>query len=118
MKNSFFYYVSDQSYIICDIDSCSKSERTIDIPFFDLANNEPLLNKLQLYYIKGGYGRTYNYESRGKWFAGYLSDFSIFAEQRNKMYEKLKENPIIRILILDETLFASYVSVTNLPLNS
>ena len=102
MKNSFYYFVSNKSYIICDVDACSKSERTIDISFFDLANNDSLLKKLQLYYMNGGYGRTYNYESRGKWFARYLSDFSIFAERRDKMYAKLKENPIIRLLILDE----------------
>lgn len=113
MENSFFYFVSNESYVICDVDACSQSERTIDISFFDLANNDSLLKKLQLYYINGGYGRTYTYESRGEWFAAYLTSFSKLSEKRVEMYKKLKENPIIRLLILDETLFTSFVSVTN-----
>ncbi|HMW11086.1 MAG TPA: hypothetical protein PJ987_11650 [Bacteroidia bacterium] len=118
MENSFFYFVSNKSYVISDVDACSKSEKTIDISFFDLANNESLLNKLHLYYIHGCYGRTYTYESRSEWFAAYLTSFSKLSEKRVKMYKKLKENPIIRLLILDETLFKSVVSVTNLPDNS
>jgi len=102
---SFFYFVSNNKYLICDIDSCSKSERTIDILFFDLANNETLLNKLQLYYMNGGYGRTYNYESRGKWFAGYIGSFSKVSKHSDAVLEKLSTNPTIRILVLDENLW-------------
>lgn len=85
--------VSHGSYILCDVDACAKSKRTRDIPFFDLANDEYLLNKLELHYLVGNVGLEYNYESRGKWFAGYISSFSKATGNSNAILEKLKTNP-------------------------
>lgn len=102
MKN-FFYFVSSGKYTLCDVDACAKSERTIDINFFDLANNEALLRKLSLYYIQGNYGVTYTYKSRGEWFAGYIGSFTI---DKGERIDKLKGNPIIRIIVEDKELLS------------
>lgn len=103
-KQNFFYFISDGRYLISDLDFCSKSDRTFDIQFFDLANNAKLLNELCLYYIQGNYGVTYTHESRGKWFAGYISAFGDENKRRNK-YKKCIKNPMVRLLITDEELF-------------
>jgi hypothetical protein len=101
MKN-FFYFISEQKYLICDPEFCAKSERTFDMSFFDLANNEVLLNKLLLYYIEGNYGVKYTYKSRAEWFAGYISAFN--PDNKGEMYEKLLTNPTIRLMVEDEKL--------------
>ena len=100
MKN-FFYYISVNNFLICDVELCSESERTFDMPFFDLANNEALLNKLGLYYIQGNFGATFTYESRAKWFCGYLSAFST---NKDELYQKLITNPTVRLLITNDEL--------------
>lgn len=115
--NNFFYFSQINKYLICDVESCSKSERTFDMPFFALANNEKLLNKLALYFIQGNYGVRYTYESRAKWFCGYLSSLSL--DDDNKKYNKLITNPTVRLLIEDETLLKEVKDiVTILPINS
>ena len=49
--NSYFYFDSDERFLLCDTENCVKSDRTYDILVFDLANNEKLLDKLHLYYM-------------------------------------------------------------------
>jgi hypothetical protein len=100
MRN-FFYFISKQKYLICDPEFCAKSKRTFDMSFFDLANNEVLLNKLLLYYIEGNYGVKYTYKSRAEWFSGYINAFG----KTEGMHEKMLTNPTIRLLVEDEKLF-------------
>jgi hypothetical protein len=102
-KDTYFYFIMEDKYIICDLDHCTKSDRTFDISFYALANNEKLLDKLQLYYMQGNYGVRYMYESRAEWFCGYISCFTFKKDGR---YEKLLANPTIRLLIEDDELLA------------
>ena len=102
-KNNFFYFIKEGKYLICDLENCEKSKRTFDISIFDLANNEKLLNMLQLYYLEGNYETTY--ESRAKWFCGYLSSFNT--REKSKQYQKLITNPTVRILISDDSMLAT-----------
>lgn len=99
-KQNFFYFVSDKRYLISDIDFCAKSDRTFDLPFFDIANNAKLLNELRLYYIEGNYGVKYTYNSRGRWFSGYISSFC----HTEGMRKKCIKNPTVRLLVMDEEL--------------
>jgi hypothetical protein len=101
---AYFYLVSNENYILCDIDACENSDRCIDIKVFDIANNQKLCNKLQLHFIEGGIGRTHTYETRGEWFADYLNSFSTGSKDREAMRVKLKSNPVIRILVTNEKL--------------
>jgi hypothetical protein len=89
-------------FVLGDINSCSKSERTFDIPLFDLANNEKLLNKLHLYYMQGNYGARYTFESRAKWFCGYFD--SLLGDEEEIVYKKLLTNPVLRLLVTDAQL--------------
>lgn len=100
----FFYFIQQGKYFISDVDACNKSERTFDMKFYDLANNEPLLNKLGLYYIQGSFLNPFSYEKRAKWFLGYLSSFSL---NKDIYYEKLLKNPTVKILLEDEKLLES-----------
>ncbi len=97
----FFYFIN-KDYLICDIECSAQSKNTIDISFFSLANNEKLLDLLSLYYMQGNYGVKYTFESRAKWFAGYINSFTNL--NREKQYQKLCTNPTIRILFSNEKL--------------
>jgi len=108
-EKDFFYFISQGKFLICDLDCCAKSSRTIDMPFFELANNEKLLDKLHLYFMQGNYGVRYTYESRAKWFAGYLSAFG----NDNLQYEKSIKNPNVRLLIEDEKTLAEIKTLIN-----
>lgn len=103
-KNSI-YFISRDKYIIADVECCAKSERSFDMPFYDLANNAKLLNQLRLYYMQGNFGVRYTYESRAEWFCGYLAAFSMEDNERyDSHYNKLLTNPTIRLLITDDEL--------------
>ena len=101
MGGELFYFISKGNFSICDLECCHKSDRTFDMPFYALANNENLLNKLKLYYMQGNYGASYTYDSRAKWFCGYLS---AFCQNDNGQYNKSLANPTIRLLIEDDVL--------------
>ncbi len=98
---NFFYYIKKGHFAICDLAFCEESDRTFDLPLFDLANNAKLLNELGLFYIYGSYGIRYNYHSRGKWFCGYLA---AFHPEDKGQYGKSCTNPTIRLLIEDHAL--------------
>lgn len=114
-KKTFFYFISKGQYTICDVDFCSPSERTFDISFFDLANNEKLVNKLKLIYIHGIFLNIVTYESRAKFFSGYLSAFSNDREKEKAKYEKLITNPMVRVLVEDEELFNQIGKIIVIP---
>lgn len=109
----FFYFIKKGKYSICDFEYCAKSERTIDISFYDLANHEELLGKLNLYYMKGNYGIRYTYKTRAEWFAGYLAAF--YSSNRGQR-EKSLTNPTVRILIEDNKLLEQVKSIINKPI--
>lgn len=102
LKNHI-YFNTNGKFFICDLEICAKSDRTFDMPFYDLANNEKLLNELHLYYMLGNYGVRYTYDSRAKWFCGYLAAF--YPDDKGQ-YEKTLANPTIRLLIVDKMLLA------------
>lgn len=101
LTRDFFYFTSkEDDFIIGDLSQISASNRTFDVKFSDLANNEKLLNLLNLYYIQGNFGVTYTHQSRFEWFCGYISAF--VPSQSEEMREKLITDPVVRILILTE----------------
>lgn len=106
---NYFYYIDKDAFLICDPENCSESDRTFDINFFDIANNEGLCNLLHLYYMQGNYGARYTYESRAKWFCGYMSAFST--KDSDEKYNKLLTNPVVRVLITDKKLFFKLANI-------
>jgi hypothetical protein len=96
MRN-FFYFISEQKYLICDPELCAKSEHTFDMPFSDLANNKVLLGKLNLFYIEG-MANNHTMEH----FANYLSAF--YQDSIDDRREKMLTNPTIRLMVEDEKL--------------
>lgn len=102
MKN-YFYFIDHEKFLIADLNNCSQSDRTFDLSLFDIANNRKLLLKLKLWYLSDSFGATYTYDDRGEWFSCYLDGFDN--HKREGFYEKAKSNPIVRLLIMDETLF-------------
>ncbi len=107
-RSSFFYFTKKDKFAICDLEYCSKSENTFDMPFYALANNEKLLDKLLLYYMKGNFGVRYTYNSRAQWFCGYLA---AFYPDGKGQYEKSRTNPTIRLLIEDAVLLAEVKNI-------
>jgi hypothetical protein len=104
-NNEFFYFIHKDKYVLSDTTMCSKSERTIDLQFHDIANNESLLNLLNLWYLQGDYLTNYTPEYRSKWFCNYMSAFTNDRNESTARYEKLLTNPIVRLLVIDEELF-------------
>ena len=109
LSSCFKICLSITSFLIDTSNLNSSYNLHKSLSFFDLANNEKLLNKLQLYYIQGNYGTRYTYESRAKWFYGYLSSFSF---NRDK-YKNLLTNPEIRLLVEDKELLTEIKSILN-----
>ena len=99
-KKYFFYHFSDK-YVICDLEYCAKSDHSLDINVFDLANNKFLLNKLNLVYLNNTFLNKYTDDYRFDFFCMYLADF--FSPNLEGMREKLKSNPKVRILFKDGT---------------
>ncbi len=106
----YLYFVNRGKFTIADLEAISQSERTIDIDFNDLANIEPLLSKLNLYYMQGNYGVKYTYESRAQWFAGYICAFSS-DDEGNDIRIKLLTNPTVRILVEDKKLLVEIETI-------
>jgi hypothetical protein len=109
VNTSFYYYNVTGKYCICDLEFCSKSERTFDVHLFDIANNERLLNIFHLHYMHGTFGVSYNYTSRAKWFCGYLSSFKRGIDG-TLQYKKSLTNPIVRILIEDTSILGNVLN--------
>ena len=96
IEHNLFYFVSAGNYSICDLKACLSSDRTFDIKLFDLANNEQILEFLQLHYLQGNFGSSYNYIERAKFFCDYLSSFKQ-GKEAEIMYSKTTSNPTVRI---------------------
>lgn len=112
-NNYFHYFTSHGRYCISDLEYCRKSERTIDVNIFDIANNQKLLNILHLHYMEGNYGKSYTYQTRAEWFCGYLSSFKR-GDKEKLQYEKSLTNPIVRILIEDDSIMDSVLESLNI----
>lgn len=102
IKKNFFYFIKRGEFTICDLEYSSKGKNTFDIKLFDIANNEKLLDIFNLVYLRGNFGKTYDYQSRAEWFCCYLSAFKT-GEISDLQYEKSLTNPTVRILIEDES---------------
>lgn len=107
-KTNFFYFIKEGEWLLCDLEFCAKSENTIDITFFELANNEKLVQKLNLLYLKGSWGNRVTDKERPEFFAGYLQ---AFVPEDNGMREKLITNPTIRLLVTNPKLLAEIKNV-------
>lgn len=105
----FYFYVKGR-YCIYSLEF-PKSERTIDISFFDLANNEKLLNLLSLHYStsKNKVNDHHTYETRAEAFCSYLSN------NRTDLKQKILKNPTVRILIEDKELLDKIKKISLVP---
>lgn len=101
-KSNNYIYLVLENMIISDPDYMRESEGTFDISIFDLANNEPILDLINLSYMRGNYGVRYTYQTRAEWFCGYLSAYG--GKDKDGRYEKLLTNPVVRVLISNEEL--------------
>ncbi len=114
VEDTFYYFIREREFVISDLEGCAKSEKTFDLPLFEIANNEKLLDKLKLYYMTGNYAVSYNYDSRAKWFVGYLSAFKKQGERATGQYNKSLTNPVVRLLIEDKKLFEEISKIITL----
>ncbi len=101
MRRKYFFYHFSEKYDIVDIEYCNKSDCTLDINIFDLANNRFLLNKLNLIYVSNNFFSHYTDDDRFNFFCSYLTDF--FSTNIEGMRDKLKTNSKVRILFKDGT---------------
>lgn len=117
MKNieKSYFFISQGRFCLGGLDSIAKSKRVIEISFFDIANDMNLCSLLNLYYIMGNFGKRYTYQSRGEWFAGYISSF-VRGDKYDAFYNHLCKNPMVRLLIEDEEIKSEYKKKTSLDL--
>lgn len=95
--------------MICDIEKCKPSECTVDVLFFDLANNKQALRVLKLAYLSNLNGY---WAERERWFANYLLQFDAQRERIDRIAanEKLMRNPMLRILFFDKNNAISFAN--------
>lgn len=110
---SDFVYFGSPDFSITDFKNKMDSDRVIYMTLFDLANNAKLLSVLKLAYLAGNYGNYQTYESRGQWFAGYLSAFHR-GDRASDMREKMLGNPTIGLLVTDEDLLAKIKKINGI----
>jgi len=92
-----YFRISPNRYTIGGLDSMLRGERVFEISFFDIANSGRFVKAMNLVYLEGR-GMNYNYEQRGKSFAGYVGAFM----ENSKKTAHLRTNPKVLILIQDE----------------
>jgi len=94
-EDNYYYLIKEKKLIIADVGCYSKSDRTFDIRFNDLAINKRLQEVLFTYF-EGDY----------LFFAKKLSHFD------NKKSVKLAtKNPMLRILVQDPDLFVDVLEI-------
>jgi len=96
--NSFFYFISEGKFLICDLELCGKSEHSFDMRLFDLANNVKVLNCIHLLHCAFR-TRCNTYNEVGRSFCDYLYSFYAGQEKNNRRHEKMITNPVVRISI-------------------
>lgn len=101
-KNIYYLFRSEDYYIV-DKGTCSKSERTFDMKFFDFFENDELIKVLDLNYDLNL--RDLKDDKRIRKFANLITTYD-----KEKVY-KLMTNPTIRILIVDEKLLIEVLKV-------
>jgi hypothetical protein len=104
MKKSYFYFISQGEFTISDREFCAESERTFDMPLFELANNRSILNLLGLVYLdgRGPFNLEPSWDSakRADWFINYLDAFSD--HKQKERFAKMETNPTIRLLVINK----------------
>jgi hypothetical protein len=88
------FFITTTNYSIGNINICTQSDRTFDIPFNQLATNKHMLDTFKLI-------STYADREKQKaidFLVGYINAF----EPRKGMREYLRTNPMLRILITDK----------------
>lgn len=101
-RKPYFYIVNKDRYLICDLDACDDSERTIDMSLHEIASNKnKILDKLNLFSLYVGT------EKQVSMFVVYLNAFI-----NNEFgIERLINNPTLRILLLDKELLKEVKNV-------
>lgn len=101
-----YFYIEQGEFIICGKEALGVGERIIELDFFQLANDSDLLSLLHLFYIYNAYGKVWTYESRGEWFAGYITSFNT--KEIEDTFGFLRTNPRIKILFENENILTEY----------
>jgi len=96
--NSFFYFISEGKFLICDLEICTKSEHSFDMRLFDLANNVKVLNCIHLLHCSLR-NRENTYKQVALLFCSYLSDFYVGQQKHKLRYAKMRTNPVVRISV-------------------
>lgn len=97
-----FFYINENNYCICTTDMCIESDNTFDITINELANSPRILDKLNLLYLEGGFGKSLSYNEIAESFIFYISSFNT---KKQEIYtEYLSKNPVIRLLVTNEEL--------------
>lgn len=94
-KESPTFLIVTENYAIGNTNVCVESRRTFDVSFNNLATNDELLTALNLVSMFVEKGR----EKAVKFFVGYMAAFEV----REGLREYLETNPMIRLLVTDET---------------
>ena len=102
-KNPYFFLITDKYVMGTPTAIVSKSYRTIDIPFYNIATSGELQRELSLLSAKM-IRPTDFYEDAISITAGFLSAFEEDKIKREKIKNYLKKNGLVRILVTDDKL--------------
>ncbi len=109
----YFYLIRDSKYVMCDIDLCAQSERSIEIKLFDIGSSKELSELLFLpcFIDPYPYGAKHSYDDYGRMIAGYIN--SIKVDWNYSKYEKMLTNPTVRIIFIDTFLLEKVKELLN-----
>lgn len=109
----YFYLIRDSKYVMCDIDLCAQSERSIEIRLFDIGSSKELSELLFLpcFIDPYPYGARHSYDDYGRMIAGYIN--SIKVDWNYSKYEKMLTNPTVRIVFMDTFLLEKVKELIN-----
>jgi hypothetical protein len=92
-SKTYYYYIKENDFAICDLEKYQKGEDTFDMNLFDIFYNTKLLKLL---------GFSWLSDKNPIYFCSFLASFTK-SNSSVLMYEKMITNPIIRLYILNET---------------
>lgn len=99
-EKNYFYFVKPSVMTISDIGFCAQSEKTFDITLVDLALNTDLLDSMNFAYLQKG-----SNADKIQFFIYYLLSFQNISDiEMNERADKLKTNPMLRVLISSDSL--------------
>jgi len=118
-SNVTYYFLNSKGYSLATPNGFASSERTIDIPFHDLANNYDLqekLNMLSRVLIEPDVLPPLAYPLEGEKLiegvAIYLAAFCDDPKERKQRREYLINNGLVRVLITNDVLLEKVREIT------